>query len=61
MTNVIEFVRFGDAIKRKTIICVHCQSRGVRIITDDDGTDKWMVECYNCGEEIEGLEAKWQD
>ena len=56
--NVIEFRRFGDAIKRETILCVECESRAMRIITSDAGVG-WMVECHNCGQELEGLEVVW--
>lgn len=56
--NVIEFRRVGDAIRRETVKCTECESRAMRIITDD-AEDGWAVECYNCGELMVGLKVEW--
>lgn len=57
--NVIPFVRLGDAVKRNTIICTVCQSRAMRIITDDEEKG-WCVECHNCGELFEDIKVAWE-
>lgn len=57
--QIIPFQRFGDAIKRETIVCCECESRAMRIITDDSEKG-WAVECHNCGELLEGLTVTWE-
>lgn len=57
--EIIPFNRYGDAIKRETIICACCESRAMRIITDD-AEKGWAVECHNCGELFEDIQVTWE-
>jgi hypothetical protein len=58
--EVLEFPRVGDIVKRSTVVCMACKSRALRVVTPDDDDDaEWLVECFNCGDVLEGISVLW--
>lgn len=57
--QIIQLGEYKAAFKntRSQILCTNCESRSFRMVCENEYDKEYVIECFNCGCELEGLKA----
>jgi hypothetical protein len=58
--NVVAFPSRLHNVEVEQALCPNCESRAMRLVSDDCERYGFDVECHNCGNEMEGLKVIWE-